>query len=68
MVSEISYKICQDLLFIATSKVGRYEALLEFALESLKEDSPTYRERVSKYLTNRLQEIKNEQKEKISNL
>ena len=68
MVSEVSYKICQDLLFIATSKAGRYEALIEFAIESLNEDSLTYRERVSKYLTNRLQEIKNEQNEKISKL
>jgi hypothetical protein len=53
---------------IASSKAGRYEALIEFAIESLNEDSPAYRERISKYLANRLQEIKNEQNEKISQL
>jgi len=68
MVSESVYKTCQDLLYIASSKAGRYEALIEFAIESLKEDSTTYRDRVSNYLHNRLNEIKNEQNEKISQL
>ena len=68
MVSERSHKMCQDLLLVASSKAGRYEALIEFAIDSLNEDSSTYRERVSKYLANRLDEIKNEQKDKISNL
>lgn len=68
MVSEHSHKLCQDLLLVASSKAGRYEALIEFAVDSLNEDSKTYRERVSRFLANRLEEIKNEQINKITKL
>jgi hypothetical protein len=67
MVSEKVYKHCQTLLLNASSKVGRYEALLEFAIQTLKKEEQFHREKVSVYLENRLEEIKNENK-KISQL
>lgn len=62
------YEHCQTLLFLAMSKCGRYEAMIEFAILSLENNDEEQRRLASEYLRRRLSEIKLEHEQKLQQL
>lgn len=68
MISERVYKHCQDRLHIASSKVGRYHALIEFAIEMLGHPSEIIRINAAEHISKRMTQITDESEQKLEEI